>query len=386
MLALFKSLPDDGSYNVGDKLIGESAAEFIDDITDERVVSYYDVDELLEDIDLINESKALLIAAFGIRSSIWRPKLADAIVDGSIGVPVVPLASAWSDFPGDYEQLTSENYPQYDRSVVQFYQYVAKHAPAVSSRDYYTQKALEGLDISSRMVGDCAWYDLESLGEKMCKPEKIDKLVVTDPHQSQYFDQAESLMSELGGMFPDAEKLFCTHGDPSQSPKRQELASNANKYGFEKKDVSGDVSNISFYSDCDLHVGYRVHGHVGFLRKRRPSVLLCEDGRGLGFTETLGGCGFPAFTRRVPEASSTPKKILQTFPEGTIHQLQRKYLGGDRVSHPTTPARDDVVDQVTDFIHQELTTGWHRYEMIPAVIDETYEREMKPFIREISNI
>lgn len=382
MLTIYKSFPGETSRNVGDRLIGEAAAEIIKDTTDEEIRLFFDIDDLIANLECVNSSKALFIPAFGIRSKIWRPKLLKAIRNNEITVPVVPLASGWSDFPGDYEQITSKNYPHYSDEVINTYRQIAKDAPSVSAREYYTQKVLEKIGIESQMVGDCAWYDPEYIGADMHKPDTIDKLVVTDPHSPQYFNQTYGLMDRLHEMFPNANKYLCIHSSVKLTQK-QLLVDNAEGRGFNIKDVSGDTSNIGFYADCDLHIGHRVHGHIGFLRKRRPSVLLCEDGRGLGFTETLGGCGFPAFTRRVAENKSTIEKYLQTLPEGVLRKVFRKYPGPPKTKHPYSPARDDVVDQALDFVTQELEAGWTRYQMIPQVIDSTYKKSMKPFIRNV---
>ena len=43
-------------------------------------------------------------------------------------------------------------------------------------------------------------------------------------------------------------------------------------------DVSYDEKKIDMYLDFDLHIGYRVHAHIYFLSKSKPSILLHEDG------------------------------------------------------------------------------------------------------------
>ena len=45
---------------------------------------------------------------------------------------------------------------------------------------------------------------------------------------------------------------------------------------------SGDV-----YEECDLHVGFRVHGHVSALKRRKLSYLLEQDGRGVDYGLSL---------------------------------------------------------------------------------------------------
>lgn len=381
MITVYKSFPSESSQNVGDKLIGEAATNIIEQTTNDEVIAYFDEQDLLDNVEDINESKALFIPAFGIRSSIWRPKLAEAINNGKIEVPIIPMGAAWSDFPGDYDQITSNKYPNYSTDVIDFYRTVVDSAPVASSRDYYTQRVLSQINISTEMVGDCAWYDLNNIGNKMYRPKNIDSLVVTDPHQSQYYSQMLKLMEKLKSNYTDAKRYFCVHG-VSESRNINNIILKAEKLGFEYKNMSNDVSNLDLYSNCDLHVGYRVHGHVGFLRQRRPSVLLCEDGRGLGFTETLGGGGFPAFNRQVSASAKLPQMVIQTFPNGLIRYVRNKYSSEpNSVIHPVFPPSDSVVERIIDFISQELSNGWQRYDQIPSVIDTTYKNRMQPFIR-----
>jgi hypothetical protein len=44
---------------------------------------------------------------------------------------------------------------------------------------------------------------------------------------------------------------------------------------------------LDCYDEYDLHVGYRVHGHVSALVRRKPSYLLVSDGRGVDYALTL---------------------------------------------------------------------------------------------------
>ena len=61
----------------------------------------------------------------------------------------------------------------------------------------------------------------------------------------------------------------------------------AKTLGFRVLEASGDLSAIDFYRDADLHVGYRVHAHLMFLSHRRPSILINQDGRGVGQSVSL---------------------------------------------------------------------------------------------------
>src|SRR5690606_28726144 len=46
-------------------------------------------------------------------------------------------------------------------------------------------------------------------------------------------------------------------------------------------------SGLDRYDDYDIHIGYRVHAHVSMLKRRKPSYLIEQDGRGIDYGLTL---------------------------------------------------------------------------------------------------
>src|SRR4029453_7482424 len=92
------------------------------------------------------------------------------------------------------------------------------------------------------------------------------------------------------------------------------LAAAATALGFKVIDAAFDLSRIAFYKNADLHVGYRVHAHLAFVSYRRPSLLIAEDGRGLGQAETLGDeyrirAGHSETVAQVVEALSKEERL-----------------------------------------------------------------------------
>lgn len=53
--------------------------------------------------------------------------------------------------------------------------------------------------------------------------------------------------------------------------------------------IKGDHQKLmSIYSQCSLHIGFRVHAHLACLASGVPSVLIAEDARGLSLNEQYG--------------------------------------------------------------------------------------------------
>jgi hypothetical protein len=69
-----------------------------------------------------------------------------------------------------------------------------------------------------------------------------------------------------------------------------------NENGIEYQDISGSAENlIDYYSQCDLHIGYRVHAHIFMNSISKHSILIAEDGRGKALRSVFGGLVIDAF-------------------------------------------------------------------------------------------
>ncbi|QZA89083.1 hypothetical protein K0C01_02705 [Salinarchaeum sp. IM2453] len=143
------------------------------------------------------------------------------------------------------------------------------------------------------MTGDPAWYDPEMIGTSFHKPDSIDQLVFTTPHDNIYAEQAKALLARLAKKFESSDRYIVLQSAPKDLDR--ELISFAREYNWQPHYASHDTDNLELYRESDLHVGYRKHGHLAHLRWRRPSVVLAEDSRAQGLNETLGTGGFPAY-------------------------------------------------------------------------------------------
>jgi polysaccharide pyruvyl transferase WcaK-like protein len=145
------------------------------------------------------------------------------------------------------------------------------------------------------MTGCPVWYSLPDIGKRTHRTE-VKHVVVTTPAGGHLWKQSNEVLKVVKRTFPNAKITYSFHRGIFPGPKtplRQGLSyvlmsALGILNGAKVVDVSYDLSKIDFYDDCDLHVGYRVHAHLYFLSKRLPSVLINEDGRGLGMTESLG--------------------------------------------------------------------------------------------------
>jgi len=352
--------------NVGDQLIVESAKNLIKQIKgDVDFLEFFREDDLTEHLEQINETKAIIMPHFGLRDPDMHPQTYRLTKNlKQIKIPLIPIGIGWKGFPGDYETLRTIRYSE---NTVKFLKYISEQVNVLPCREYYTCQVFSNYGIkNTTMSGDCAWYDIKNIGKQMKRPAEIENLVFTTPAMSLYFDQAKKIISMLSELFPKTTKYCSLHAGFDVIPTDKELANYAEKQGFQIKDVSNDIKKIEFYQNCDLHVGYRCHGHIAFLRNRIPSVLLHEDGRGTGFSYSFGVGGFDAFQRK-------SNKLLSKFGNISGHNFASKLVIAD-------PSVDMRIQQ---FLEEEMKTCFSRYLGIPKFIDETFEKIMKPFIESI---
>ncbi len=137
-------------------------------------------------------------------------------------------------------------------------------------------------------------------------PDKVRRVAFSSGMEYIRSPLIEAQMKELIGhcrdWFPQAELTVTFHhglgGDYLTSPdsrkelwrKQRRLVSWLESRGIGHADISGSADRLAaFYRSVDLHIGYRVHGHIFMLSEGRPSILIAEDGRGLALREVVGG-------------------------------------------------------------------------------------------------
>jgi len=90
------------------------------------------------------------------------------------------------------------------------------------------------------------------------------------------------LYEGLRETFPEADIVIAQHG------VSQQIEAFANKEDIHLAQIYKKRHNgLDIYDDADLHVGFRVHGHVSSLTRRIYSYLLEQDGRGCDYGLSL---------------------------------------------------------------------------------------------------
>lgn len=209
-----------------------------------------------------------------------------------IRVPIIPASVSFLLPP----ELGSEGFVGY-RYTPENRAIIARLFDGLScipTRDYLGERILKNNGFAhAQTVGDWALFRGGNLVRDMRAPAEIRTLVFTMGHyHSLYLAQAKGIMRYLRRRFPHARVIFSTH---CETPHPVVLRV-ARELDFHVEYTAYACASLEFYSACDLHLGYRLHGHVKALSCGVPSILLAEDSRGWGFSCTLDNVGvFPAF-------------------------------------------------------------------------------------------
>jgi hypothetical protein len=279
--------------NAGDFLIRERALALIRHVRPDHDIVLHPRWEALDDAMISGADAVVLCGGPGLREDFY-PETFRLVSDlGGIRIPVLPLALGWSGRPVDQPEMFEFN--DASRSALSA---ILRTVAWGSVRDDVSLRIVERAGIGAfRRTGCTAWYHLPSLGTPLRGPGKVRRLVFTPPATSgRLFGESVRLMRLLRSRYRRAERFCVFHRGlradrftyRRESAAVLSLAAAATALGFKVVDAAFDLARIAFYKDADLHVGYRVHAHLAFVSYRRPTLLISEDGRGLGQAEALG--------------------------------------------------------------------------------------------------
>lgn len=360
---LVSTYPGEGSRNVGDALITHSLRRLLTEVRRDVTVA----DQVFRETPLerilsqINESRALLLPGFAIRDRTWPVvyRLTERLED--IQVPIIGVGAGTkvdeaSEFDAAYDSFV-------DQETERLLKRVERDAGVIACRDSFTQASLATNNHKTTLVGDCALFDPDYLGMPFHAPRSLRRIAFTAPRRPHLRDQALDALQMLQAAFPSAELLLFRHGRPNWTETQVEA-----KSGVRGHDVHGEnTDTLRDYDDVDLHVGYRVHAHLYRLRTRRPSVLIEEDSRGVGFSRTLALEGIPSAHEGHP----------LTRGRHLGRRVVRR-LGMDVPPQPQSSHR--VSEQLRAVIARHMDTRFEAYEASLYLIDWYWEHRMRPFL------
>ncbi|WP_160913843.1 polysaccharide pyruvyl transferase family protein [Halobacillus litoralis] len=361
---VLSTFPANGSGNSGDAFITQSLIQLIRNVKgnpliDTRRLAEEDVDQV-EDFD---KYKAVIFAGFAprIEGTGVAPKYRNRYFKEAVkrSIPVFVFGSGWTVYPGTKGQsrLLQLDDVEKDQLVRTFgYADGPLQQNVLSTRDHPTDQLLMNNGVKTYgTVGDCALFDINQLFAKPELPDEIKKVAVSMPHNPPHFVYAYELAKKIKQEF-SCHVSITLHS--RWSKKRRALWKHND---IPLVDLSGDANHLSYYKDCDLHVGFRLHGHIWFLRNRKPSLLLGEDGRGYGHLQTFRGLG----------DSVVPAHYLKDKP---------------RMIHIHDPMYQTMKTSFPDFdplqmVKEEILSGYPVTKRTLKTIDRLWVNKMEPLLQ-----
>ncbi|WP_299809982.1 polysaccharide pyruvyl transferase family protein [uncultured Roseibium sp.] len=239
----------------------------------------------------------------------------------------------------------------YDQETLVFLRSMAEQHGPFFCRDRLIEGRLKSQNIPSDFSGDLALFSEEKIGRDL--GYKLDdlKIVVSLQHHTRYLEQSIILLKELKKEFPNSQIDISLHSVPKDLYKV--ITRRASELSIDCLHLYGDVNKLSAYEHYDLHVGYRLHAHICFLRNRKPSILLVEDARSFGFSNTSDlshGC-IQAWSAAERDADMDAPDRAVAFLRS---QIDEKFAGYnktlsfiDQIYHEkVAPYFDDMVEKL----------------------------------------
>jgi len=161
------------------------------------------------------------------------------------------------------------------------------------------------------------------------------RIALSAPQRFGYFAYTHDLARFLRQAGMQVDVIFNRGWEPSKhtSQLTQRMTSKfvaaLREDGFPTVDASG-ASGMSIYGAYQRHIGFRLHSHYYMLARRKQSILLVEDSRGLGSNQLFGlPSVFPLVTEiDTWQMNSHPGKLAALFQRGADMFLIRRTLGG----------------------------------------------------------
>jgi hypothetical protein len=343
--------------NAGDWLIQHTLRKNI------AALGSYDIDAAYIGDNISSALKAgrhdrIIIAALSIFDDVY-PNFMPLTGDlEALSLPIFPIGCTWQHPFGHPEFALRA---QLNEATKKFFHRLVKDGGAVPVRDHQAQSILHRNEVSAKFVGDCGLYEPTSIGRRMRRDGTVRSVVFTTPHNKMYRNHAAGVISMIAEEFPDAEKYISHQSLPGTYDLV--LQQEAEKKGFKTILPCERLELIEEYAQFDLHIGYRLHGHIGFLRQRVPSVLLVEDARGEGFQSS-----FPIGCFSARRLTADPA-IAAYAPAEEV----RRYVMPDEAAIP----------RIREFLRQERSTNFRRYACLGDMIDTAYEEAFMPALKSI---
>lgn len=280
---IISTYPKKGSQNVGDQLITSSTINAIKAVKGDNIS--FNVIFREENWEKIKESvlnsDSVIFACLAIRKdmgNIEYPFL-QKLIDSKIPLGILAAGTALN-----VNTFSEHLYNGFTKNSTEILKQLNSNSLFFTTRGVLSQAFCSAKNLTNvTHSGDIAFYDSRFSERKFQNKSQINKIAISDPHYGAlYLESMGKLIVDLKKLFPKAKLTILRHG---KNPAVEKFCIE-NEIQFKNLFLDKD-NGLDEYDQFDLHVGYRVHGHVSALKRRMPSYLLEQDGRGCDYGLTL---------------------------------------------------------------------------------------------------
>lgn len=320
--------------NVGDDYIFSACKNLLERYKGKYDYKVYHIkDQLEKNIDEINDSDAIILCGGPVYGS-WKHtpfypnyvKLTKNL--GDIKIPIIPFGVG--AFPS-FDDLRGNKY--FTNESIIALRFIHRNIKYSSVRDNITKKLVNDIDIPNVITTGCPTLFMSQKSKNDFKDRNnIENIAVSIAHghfhderffipsshrlldavvkrakdyklirplrfihkninfyhnKNPIIRKNHSLLEAVAKRFEDC-NLYCTlHGTGKGLGYDRIRKKVVEELGYEIIELNNLKKMDRTYNKIDLHIGFRVHAHIWFLSRHKPSFLIHEDGRGNGFSDTF---------------------------------------------------------------------------------------------------
>ena len=305
--------------NSGDFLIRDSAEHLLRHARPDREVRVLPAWKPFDRhaLEVVNDATALILCGGpGLRPKMWPGiyPLTDNLDD--IRVPITLMGSGWKGFLGEPEKGYAD---RFHPRAIELIGRIERDGLGLSVRDMCSAEVLRHLGVNNIHLTGCP-----VLFRQVCVTRSPPQRET--PSSDYYVFSPGALMGESHALEHQARVLlqglkqrydgqcvvaFHHHlglGSNQTTAKGLQLAQESLRQWLDDNGVSyvelagGHERMKTLYSAARFHIGYRVHAHLLCSALGVPTVLINEDGRGIGASRTLEELDHSAFRPRFKNA------------------------------------------------------------------------------------
>lgn len=346
---IISTYPEQGSQNIGDALITDATIQAIKDVKGEENSQFsilWREEDGTKAKKQIDKADAIIFACFAIRKNLAsKYSFIQEVIESN--KPFAILA-AGTDLP--VSKGAKYLYSGYSNEDIKLLKEVNRKCLFFTTRGILTQNFCEELKIdNAKFAGDIAFYNPEFNKRLFHHKNEVKKIAISDPHKySQFEGMLEELIVLLQKRYPNSEIDILQHG------KNKVLSQLALKYKINVNEIYKNKEwGLNTYDEYDLHVGFRVHGHVSALKRRIPSYLLEQDGRGADYGLTIQeNVSFPAYAFQRQKLNMNVKKVFKNIAK----KILGKYISNYEIFYDKAPAHF-----ITTMIDEDKSNNFEKF-------------------------